>query len=184
LKFGAVGNAVNPRNIKVLVNGTTVKDTVRDYFNDLVSTAPVNNSILNSSSTGVVFVNTATNVNDRMQLSFLELNYPRDFNFGGQSNFKFELPAKSSGYFLQISNFNYGSTQPVLYDLKNGERYIGDVAGGTVRFALPGSSTDRQMVLVNEDAAVNVTKMTSRTFTDYSKTTVQGDYIIISNPLL
>jgi len=49
---------------------------------------------------------------------------------------------------------------------------------------MPGSATDRQMVLVNEDATniTTISDMTSRTFTDYSKTAVQGDYIIISNP--
>jgi len=186
LKFGAVGNTVNPRNIRVLVNGTVVKDTAMDYFNDLVSTVPISNSNINSTSTTVQFVNTSANSTDRMQVSFFEVNYPRDFNFGGQTNFKFELPARSSGYFLQISNFTYGSAQPVLYDLKNGERYVGDIAAGKVQFALPGSATDRQMVLVNEDATniTTISDMTSRTFTDYSKTAVQGDYIIISNPLL
>jgi hypothetical protein len=186
LKFGAVGDAVNPRNIRVLVNGTVVKDTVMDYFNDLISTNTVSNSNINSNSTSVQFINTSANSTDRMQVSFFELTYPRDFNFGGQTNFKFELPAKSSGYFLQISNFTYGSAQPVLYDLKNGERYVGDIAAGKVQFALPGSATDRQMVLVNEESTniTTVTDMTSRTFTDYSKTAAQGDYIIISNPLL
>jgi len=105
LKFGAVGNTVNPRNIRVLVNGTVVKDTAMDYFNDLVSTVPISNSNINSTSTTVQFVNTSANSTDRMQVSFFEVNYPRDFNFGGQTNFKFELPARSSGYFFTDIQF-------------------------------------------------------------------------------
>ena len=35
LNFGASGNALNTRNIKVRVNSVEVKDTVMDYFNDL-----------------------------------------------------------------------------------------------------------------------------------------------------
>jgi hypothetical protein len=81
------------------------------------------------------------------------LTYPRTFNFNGVSNFKFDLPAKSNGYYLEITNFNAGGSAPVLYDRKNGERYDGNVSGGTIRFALPGTATDRQLVLVSEDAA-------------------------------
>jgi hypothetical protein len=46
IKFGATGTAPNTRHIKVRVNGVEVKDTTMDYFNDLVTTAPVDNSTL------------------------------------------------------------------------------------------------------------------------------------------
>ncbi|WP_207515097.1 C25 family cysteine peptidase [Longitalea luteola] len=186
IKFGASGNALNGRNIRVSVNGVVVKDTTMNYFNDLVSTAPVNNSDISSGTASVTFTNTSANGNDRMQVSFFEFTYPRNFDFNGLSNFKFELPARSAGYFLQISNFNAGSAQPVLYDMKNGERYVGDVAGGFIRFALPGAVTSRHLVLVNQEPGnvTTVTSMTTRTFTDYNKAAFQGDYVIISNPLL
>jgi hypothetical protein len=187
IKFGATGNAINQRNIRVLVNGVNVKDTTMDYFNDLISTAPVDNNSITSGNINVQFFNTSVNGLDRMQVSFFELNYPRTFDFNGASNFKFELPAKSGGYFLQITNFNYGGSQPVLYDVKNRERYVGDIAiGGMVRFALPGSAAGRQLVLVNEDAA-NITQvngLTNRSFVNYANTSQQGNYIVISNSLL
>ncbi|HEX6431293.1 MAG TPA: hypothetical protein VF008_26565, partial [Niastella sp.] len=186
IKFGAVGNAPNTRHIKVRVNGVEVKDTIMDNFNDLVTTAPVDNSTIASGTAQVQFNNTSANGTDRMQVSFFELTYPRSFDFNGLSKFKFELPARGSGYFLQITNFNAGSSTPVLYDMKNGERYEGNVSGGTIRFALPGTATSRQMVLVSGEAAnistVNI--LITRNFIDYENVANQGDYVIISNPIL
>ncbi|MBO9203293.1 MULTISPECIES: putative type IX secretion system sortase PorU2 [Niastella] len=186
LKFGAVGTALNTRNIKAQVNTVTVKDTIMNYLDDLISNVPVDNSILSSNNASVLFFNTSSANTDRMQVSFFELTYPRMFNFDGQANFKFSLPARSAGYFLQITNFNSGGTPPVLYDRKNGERYTGDVSGGTIRFALPGSATDRQLVLVNEEAYnINiVTSATTRNFRNYLQAANQGTYIFVSNPLL
>lgn len=186
IKFGAVGTAPNTRHIKVRVNGVEVKDTTMDYFSDLVSTAPVDNSTLSSGTATVQFNNTSTVGNDRLRVSFFELTYPRTFNFNGVSNFKFELPAKSNGYYLEITNFNAGSSTPVLYDRKNGERYDGNVSGGTIRFALPGTATDRQLVLVSEEAAniVTVNELSTRSFIDYTNPVNQGDYVIISHPIL
>jgi hypothetical protein len=186
IKFGAVGNAVNTRNIVVQVNGATVKDTVMNYYDDLVTTAPVDNSTISSGSATVQFTNTSANTLDRMQVSFFEITYPRTFNFNGAANFEFELPARSAGYFLQISSFNAGNALPVLYDTRNGERYVGNVSGGLVQFALPGSATNRQLVLVSEDGSnINtVTQMIAHNFVNYALTANQGNYLIVSNPIL
>lgn len=186
IKFGAVGNADNTRTIRVRVNGIIVKDTVMNYRDDLVTTAPVDNSSISSGSALVQFTNTSAASLDRMQVSFFEINYPRTFNFNGAANFKFELPARSAGYFLQISSFNSGGATPVLYDRKNGERYVGDLNGGNVRFALPGSATTRQLVLVSEDASnINtVSQLITRSFRNYGLAVNQGNYIIVSNAIL
>jgi hypothetical protein len=187
LKFGAVGTALNARNIRVQLNGTLEKDTVMNFFDDLVTSVPVDNSLISSGSATLQFTNTSTEPTDRMEVSFIELTYPRKFDFEGRKNFKFVLPARSGGYFLQIANFAYGSVAPVLYDMANGERYTGDISTpGTVKFALPGTANDRQLVLVNEEAAniTTVTQLTTRNFVNYTNAANQGDYIIITNSLL
>lgn len=189
LKFGAAGQAINARTIKVRVNGNEVKDTVMNYYNDLVTYAPVATSTIASGPVTFQFQNTSSTGNDRMVVSHFELTYPRTWNFNNQSNFTFTLPARGNGYLLHITNFNYGANnfQPVLYDTRNGERYLGDISTpGTVKFALPGSNATRELVLVSQDPAnINtVTQAIQRNFTDYSLAANQGDYIIISNPLL
>lgn len=187
IKFGAVGTLLFERNVRVLVNNNVVKDTAMNFFNDVQSNATVSTSSLSAGSVTVQFVNASPTGGDRMAASFFELTYPRQFNFGGASNFKFDLPAKSSGYYLQITNFTYGSTAPVLYDIANGERFTGDIStAGTVKFALPGSSTARKLVLVNQESGniKTVTQLLTRTFRDYSDPANQGDYIIITHPQL
>jgi hypothetical protein len=189
LKFGAVGNALNTRNFQVKVNGSIVKDTVCNYFNDLVTTAPIPLGSISGGTASVQFVNTSGTGTDRSVASFYELTYPRKFDFGGQTNFSFELGPNSNGYYLEITNFNNGSTAPVLYDLTYQQRYIGDIsAPGMVKFVLPPATAARQLILVSEVAS-NYTSIGGAAFRitnfiDFNNVNNQGDYLIISNKLL
>jgi hypothetical protein len=188
MSFGAMGCADYNRTIRVTLNSTVLIDTAVVSFNDLNVTKPVPISLLNSNNASVQFINNSANSDDRIVASYYELNYPRQFNFGGQSNFYFELPAKSSGYFLKINNLAIsGSNTPVLYDLTSGLRYTAIVGpGSTLSFLLGGSSSTRKLVLVNEDPATvnSITSLTSRTFTNYASSGNQGNYIIVSHPSL
>jgi hypothetical protein len=116
-----------------------------------------------------------------------EITYPRTFNFNGQSNFEFTLAANAAGNYLQITNFFNGSSTPVLYDLTNGKRYLADLSSApTLKFVLNPSLSDRNLVLVNEDAAnINsITSLQTRNFINYTDASNQGDYLIISSPVL
>lgn len=187
LKFGLVGSADNTRTVQVLVNGTVVDNEAMNSFNDVQATRTVPLGVLSGGSSTVTFVNNSSNTTDRMVASFYELTYPRQFNFGGQANFTFQLPAKSSGYLLNITNFGIASGQtPVLYDQTDGSRYTAVVNAGTVSFALPGLSSTHSYVLVNESGSTvqTVTGLSAKRFVDYSQAASQGNYIIISNPIL
>lgn len=186
-KFGAFGNALNSRTVRVTVNGSQLIDTAMDFFNEVQTTVPLPLSVIAPNSANTIFSNTTFVTTDRLVISHYEIRYPRQFNFGGQRNFYFELPAKPAGYYLEIANFNNGSAAPVLYDVANGERIVGDLgAPGLVRFAIPGSASNRKMVLVSQEATniINVASLTSKTFTNFANAANQGDYLIISNPLL
>ncbi|MBS1566530.1 MAG: hypothetical protein JST39_19250, partial [Bacteroidetes bacterium] len=189
IRFGVVGSALNARTVQARVNGTTVKDTTCDYFNDLVTNTDIPLSLISSGTPTMQFANMSAVSTDRCNFSFYELKYPRQFNFGGQSNFSFTLPGRSQGYFLQISNFNNGSAAPVLYDFTYQVRYTGDVSTpGVVKFALPAALQDRQFILVSEDASAYVSlgasAFTTKNFIDFTNTANQANYLIISNKLL
>jgi hypothetical protein len=186
LRFGATGCQPDTRTMQVKVNGNIIQDTTMDGYNDLVSGGTVPVSSIASNAASIQYVDNSTITNDYMVASFYELTYPRQFNFNGQSNFFFELPAKSAGYYLNISNFNKGASTPVLYDITNGARYSAIVNGGTLSFVLPGSSSTRKLVLVNEDASniQTVTALTTKNFINYNLGANQGNYFIISNPIL
>ena len=191
IRFGATGCADTLRNIQVQVNGTVVKDTAINRFNDLLTGGVFPLTVINSGSANVQFFNNTQQVilpnNDRLAVSFYELTYPRQFNFGSQANFLFELPAKATGYYLKISNFIGGGSVPILYDVAVGERYTAIVnAGNILSFILPGSASSRKLVLVSEDPSniKTVNGLTSKNFINFNDPANQGNYIIISHPLL
>ncbi|MDB5252021.1 MAG: hypothetical protein JWP27_1190 [Flaviaesturariibacter sp.] len=179
------GNATNPRRYRANLNGDSLIGRDINFLNELKDSTTFASTRLGTGA-AIVVSNLGTFANDRMVVHKYEITYPRQYNFGGASNFEFVLPA-SGPKFLQITNFNYGNAAPVLYDLTNGKRYVGDISTpGTVKVVLEGSATDRNLVLVREESsnATTVSGLQSRTFTDYSLPANQGDYLIISNAVL
>jgi hypothetical protein len=176
------GNAVSTRAYTVKINNDSITGGLVDFFNYARSSGTFPASLLSSNTANVQVINTG----DRMVIHKYEITYPRKFSFGNSSNFEFKLPA-SAGNYLEISNFNFGSTAPVLYDLTNGQRYVADIsAAPLVKIVLQPSASERKLVLVNEESAnVNsIPTFIQRIFTNYSITSNQGNYLIISNTAL
>lgn len=185
LKFGVMGDALNPRSVKVSVNGNLLEDSVMDYFMDVHTTLPLPVSMISAGTANVTIDNTSAVSSDRIVASYFEINYPRTFDFSNQKNFKFSLPASGAKY-LEISNFDYGSAAPLLLNLTTGERITGDIAApGLVRFALAAGGA-RDFVLVSTEAVNigSINNLTQKTFKKFSDPANQGDYLIISNPVL
>ncbi len=116
---------------------------------------------------------------DRYSIAFVGIEYPSSFNFDGENIFKFNMPASLSRQYLEISNFDFGSQPPILYDLTTGSRIITNVSNNTVRIALPASSIERELVLVAQGVATNVDAMIPVNFTNYFDT--QGDFVILTH---
>jgi hypothetical protein len=185
LRMSVAGTSTdNQKPIRASVNGINF-DTTINGDDAVVFNAPGNANVNLASlanSTQIIFRNLADPVNNptnRYVVGFAELTYPRTFNFGGESQFEFSLPATVQGYYLQITNFNAGTSTPVLYDLTNNRRYVGDVSGATIRFAIPADAA-RSFVLVGQSTAV--TQLQQKGFVNYSLS--QGDYLIISHSSL
>ena len=185
-KFGAAGCSDTLRNIQVLVNNALIKDTALNSFSDLVTNISVSSSSLNSASTPVQFINKsqAVTYSDRLVVSFYELTYPRQFNFGGQSNFTVSSLRKclsvSDLFSEKFLNFNQGAGVPVLYDRSNGQRFAALVSGGILTFALPGTPSARNLVLVSEDPSniQNITSLSSKRFIAYADPMLESREII------
>ena len=190
LKFAAVGSTLNDRNVRVKVFNTVVDEEHLPYFNYIkkdLTNLPLS-YLTDLNNIQVYFENTSTVSTDRMVVAFDEVTYPSKWIFNNQSNFYFELPATNAGNYLVIDKFNYGTTAPVLFDLTTNKRYVGDIStAGKVKFALPASAdTLRKFELVSEDPSAirNVTSFEERKFLNFGLSANQGDYLIISNPLL
>ena len=186
-KINAAGNNANPRSFKVEINGTQIIQQVMDYYDYVKLQQPVPVSLISSNTAVVNVTNLCGTPNDRMVVGQYELIYPRTFDFDNLKNFTFSLPANAAGNYLEITNFNYGSVAPVLYDLTNNKRYVADITNPAIlKFALQPSAEDRKLVLVSEDASnINtITNFQTRNFINYGLSQNQGDYLIISNPIL
>ncbi|MFL5788612.1 MAG: C25 family cysteine peptidase, partial [Flavisolibacter sp.] len=193
-KIAVAGNAINARRYNVKINSDSIVGNEVDFFNFSVDSSTFNLSTLASNSATVNISNLTQCITppdcpvyDAFVVAQFEITYPRKFDFGGKTNFEFNLPANPSGNFLQITNFSYGSVPPVLYDLSNGATYVADMtAAPMLQFVLQPSAVDRRLILVSEDPALinNVTSMQTRNFVNYTAAPYQGDYIIISNPII
>lgn len=186
-KINAVGNAVNTRYFKVTLNGDSIYGQTMDYYDYAKGSTVFDIAKLSSNNANIVVTNMGTGGSDRMLIAQIELTYPRQFDFGGASNFSFELPANGAGNFLQITGFNYGGTVPVLYDLTNGKRYDVDISNpALLKVALLPSAVDRKLIMVNEQAASikSITAIEQRNFINYGLTANQGNFLIITNAVL
>ena len=192
----AFGNAYFLRNLQVKINNNILfNDAAMNYYSMVkrqVDNLPVSMftdpNKLSVAINGVMPPPGVANINDRVVVGEIWLNYPSIFNFNNAANFYFELGPSAVGNYLEIDNFNTGGTPPVLYGMNDGQRYIGDISiSGKVRFALPPSNLPaRQFNLVNTQAAnvSAISSFTPKSFINFLNIANQGDYIIISNTAL
>ena len=195
-RINVSGNAVATRRYRVSINSDSVLGNQVDFFNYRLDSTEFSLGTL-ASNKAIVTVSNISSIgcypspvgcqSDRMVVHKYEIDYPRQFNFGGQTNFEFSLPASVAGNYLEINNFSYGAVAPVLYDLTNGKRYVADLSAAPVlKFALQPSSVSRKLILVSQEAS-NVTTINTlqvRNFVNYTAAPNQGDYLIISNSVL
>ncbi|WP_018616316.1 C25 family cysteine peptidase [Segetibacter koreensis] len=186
--MSVAGNAPNQRDYTADLNSTQIiAKKISSFEARIDNNLSVPLSALASSNATIKISNKSGNVNDRIVCGFVELSYPRQFNFDNQSTFAFSLAASVSSKYLEISNFNSAAGSPVLYDLTNFRRYVADVsAQGKIRFVVLPSSAPANFVIVSQavTTATAVTAFQRRTFTDFRIPANQGDYLIITHPSL
>jgi len=190
----AVGDALYTRDLVVKLYNTTVTPVPNpmpffNYKKDTMRNLPLS-YLLNPNSLPVSVAGNSTNANDRILVAAISVTYPATFNFNAQKNFYFELQPKATPSYLVINNFNNNGTAPILYDITNGRRYFGDIStAGQVKFELPASTEPvRKFQLISQDASnminIGAGAFTTRNFVNYANIANQGDYLIISNPVL
>lgn len=186
-RINSSGNANNTRFLSVVINGDTVANNPLDYFDYTKVDNTIALSTIISSNVLVNIINRTAEPNDRIAVAQYELEYSRQFNFGGERNFFFKLPANIAGNYLEITGLKYGIAKPVLYDISNGKRYVADTSNlGLIKVKLDPSAVERNLVLVGQEVSnINsVNSFTRRNFINYTTVANQGDYLIISHPNL
>lgn len=188
-KSTVVGNSyLTQHRMKIFANNNEIADSTYSGFGFKRFNASVSLSLLNAQNR-IVFKytpmnNGLNNLPDRNGISYIEFRYPRLFNFDNKSSFYFELDPKLTNYYLEISNFNTGNLSPRLYDLTSNQYLLGNIATpGLVRFLIPASAQVKSLYLqsLGNLAYGSVSELKQVNFRNYSSTTNQGDFIIISH---
>ncbi len=131
------------------------------------------------------FLYTAVPVTDaynRNNVSYLQIDYPRTFDFNNAISWSFEINNTSTTY-LEITNFNEQGTTPILYDRANNIRIEGITQAGVLKYVLPPVADTRRLFLTNQNVSVfeEIDELEAITFIDYSSVSNQGDFILLSD---
>ena len=191
---GAFVTTINGQRTVQLGFNNDKTNVATGTLNDLTPTIVSANVPLGTLTSNPTSLNISINSNSTFDIvvcNYIQLTYPRLFNFGGQSSFSFSLPTTVDSNFIKITNFNAGNSAiiPVLYDFTNNFYYRADISiPGILQFYLPPRSSTTDYLLVSEDGAVNgvsnISSFQQRNFINYALQSNQGDYLIISNKVL
>lgn len=144
---------------------------------------------LTAPTTTLTFSNAhSTSTNDIVGLSWIDFTYPRHFDFDQASVAQFALPPAGGDRYLVIRNFDRKNTIPVLYDYATLRRLEAVVQGDTLKFLLPAFAGGQRKILIVAQDTFSVIKRIDSLFAvhfvDYSLPQNQGNFIIISHPLI
>ena len=184
-----IGGTYRNRRLRSYIGGIFVDSTNLSLIeNKEVRVNNIPKSVVNNDKVPVMVRSSLADNSgfDIVYLAKFFMTYPSKFNFDNEKNFEFTLPANTNGNYLKIINFNEGAALPILYDLTNGGRYVGVMDNDTVKIMLQPSATERKLLLVNGEVSNTgtVANIRQRVFTNITQPANQGDFIIVSNPVL
>lgn len=185
LKTVVVGWTRDQHHFKIKIGTNILNEHIFNHFDLIKSEDVVANSLVGTTTPIILEAVPTSSGTNRNTLALLEIEYPREFNFGNNSFFKFSIKGNSSVQYLEITNLDNQSTKPILYDITNGYRIksIDAISATTFRYALPASIGKRELI-IRADNSSNynlVSSLTEFYFKDYTSSLNQGDYIILSH---
>ena len=118
---------------------------------------------------------------DQHWLASFALRYPRHFIFDQADKVFFELDATGAEQYLEIQQFQGGSTA-VLYDLDRAERYLPVLENGRWKLRLPAATGKRRLALFANAQIRLVAVAAPRQFRDFRQHDAR--FVILSNAAL
>lgn len=182
ISYKGAGNFIGGRTVKATINDSVISSSYVASFDTYSATVDgLTGSIVENDNTIIQFSTSGNSIYEKALLSYAELTYGRQLDFSGMDQVTFRLPSNSNGAYLEISNFNAGGQDPILYDLTSNQRYVCEVADGVLKVKLQPSTTEHSFALLSASAIASVNGFTSRNFVNYGTAANQGNYLIIAN---
>jgi Peptidase family C25 len=118
---------------------------------------------------------------DKHQIAFIKIRYPRTLQFSGKSMAEFFIPANTAAVNLNITDFDVVGGDLVAYDVTNRLRIVPILDNNVLKIALPTSTVERKIVLVNAQKSVkNIENIEKTTF--FNIENVNAAFTIITHP--
>lgn len=188
LKVGVISTSQTSHRMRVNFNSlAALKDTT--FFGYKLNKWEFSfaSNALQTSNT-VTFAALGTSNSDRNAVSYIELTYPNAFDFQGLSKFHFSISDAPQTKYIEVSNFSASGTAPILYDLSNNIRIVGQAGVNPIRYKLPAGagSAERRLFMTSQTSSdiISVSSIELVNFINYNNPANQGDYIILSHSSL
>lgn len=165
-------------NLQFSVNSTVLKDTALIGFGTIKRRFPVSSSAF-SSTTNVK----ARDLTSISGFNAIVIEYPRQFSYSGLSNSftQFYINAGVGNKYLLFQDLS-SMTETYLYNLSSNTRYTGVPSGTSdAQFYIPAPTTRSQYAFVNAADIQTIGSLVPIQFTDYSLSSNQGNYIILTH---
>ncbi len=170
-----------------------VIDTIFSDFQALRYNRNVASNLLNDGNTSFLFssIDDINSYSDRSAISYINIKYPRSFQFNNMSSFRMFVPDNTQDKsYLVMSDINIddGDT-PLLYDLSNNRRVDVVKEGDNFKALVPNSGNEKECYLTSESQIQyisNIEPVNNNTaqFADFLNNFYDKDYFILSHKTL
>lgn len=116
-------------------------------------------------------------------VSYFKLIYPRNFNLNDSSHIKFNYT--STNGFVKFLNYSSIKSNPIIYDINNHTKSIGEIKTGDLYCNLSTASLNKLLYILDETSIIQVSSNFIKPYKFKElKTVSSNDYLIISNQSL
>lgn len=113
-------------------------------------------------------------------VSYIKLQYPRLFNMNDSSKINFNYASNNN--FVKFAKYKTGKTKPIIYDVINFTKSIGEVIGGELYCNLSTANTNKSLYILDETNIISLVAGNLKPY-KFSALQIQSShtYLIISN---
>lgn len=130
-----------------------------------------------------IIVEGNTSLQNPIRVAYIDVEYPRMFNFNNKPTFTLNLAGSTGIKYLEIDNFLDEGAIPIVYDITNKIRIEAIFEANKLKVKLPASNVDRQLVFCNgKTGLLKTDSISTKNFVDYDQ--IQGNYVMIYNKIL
>jgi hypothetical protein len=176
LKFRLFAKNANTHQLEVIWNVSKIRDT--SFFGSKVITYETNVNTANLLSTNALKINPKISNNHGYALGFIELDYPRTYNFTGLQSLLFYSEPNTQMQKFNASNFVSNNTSIILTNFTKKKRFV-IPSSSSFTGVIDSGNTESQLFITNESQINLISSLRKVSFPNIKK----GNFILITNKI-